>query len=753
MKKLKMLLKENKFFYNLYSALFGFILNVCKIFIKVDDSIILFSCFGGNRFDDSPRYIYEYILKNKKYDNYKLYWAFEDMDKYVLPKGKKLKNNSIKYFIIALKAKYWITNTSIERGLKFKSKETIYINTWHGTAIKKIEKDHQNKAVKFKVSQADVYFAQSKYDVEVFSRAFGVDREKIVIAGLPRNDELAHSVSEKELNDIKRKLNIPFDKKIILYMPTYREFNKNENGSYIKPPIDINKWKQKLGNDFVLLFRAHHETVSVLGICYDEFIYNVSDYEPLNDLLKVADILVSDYSSVMFDFSILERPIFSFAYDYDKYIETRGCYIDITTELPNGICRIEDELLDEILNCNYEEQVLKTRQFKEKYVESCGNATMYVDNIIKKKVLFTATVDSHILHFHIPYLKYFKEKGYEVHVATNGNEDIPYCDKKIIIPFERSPFKYNNLKAIRMLKKVIMTEKYDIIHTHTPMGSVVTRIAARIARKKYKTRVIYTAHGLHFFVGAPLKNWLVFYPVEKVLSKYTDDMILVNNEDYNLVKNKFHCEKVYRIHGIGVNSKKFDIKLTDSESFDLRKSIGLCENDYIIIYAAELSKRKNQEMLIRAIKELVDNGIKDVKVILPGLDSLNGYYQKIVSDLQLNDYIKFLGYRRDIEKLMHISNLAVATSRQEGLCIHLAEAMFCGLPCIATVERGHKELIQDGYNGYLVEQDNYIQLSKKIIDIKNDKKTTDKFIKNNNEVVKKYLIENVMKEMIQIYES
>lgn len=365
-----------------------------------------------------------------------------------------------------------------------------------------------------------------------------------------------------------------------------------------------------------------------------------------------------------------------------------------------------------------------------------------------KKVLFTATVDSHILQFHIPYLKYFKEKGYEVHVATNGNEDIPYCDKKIVVPFERSPFKCNNLKAIKVLKKVIMAEKYDIIHTHTPMGSVVTRIAAKNAREKYKTRVIYTAHGLHFFKGAPLKNWIIFYPVEKVLSKYTDDMILINKEDYTLVKNKFYCKNVFYIHGIGVNSKKFDIKLDNRKWIELRKSIGLNEKDYVIIYAAELIKRKNQEMLIRAVKELVDNGIKDIKVILPGLDSLNGYYQRITSDLHLNEYIKFLGYRKDIEKLMHISDLAVATSRQEGLPLHLAEAMLCGLPCIATVERGHRELIKDGYNGYLVEQENYIQLAQKILDIKNDKETADKFIKNSKEVVKKFLVESVMEEMV-----
>lgn len=382
MNKLRMLLKENKFFYDLYSVFFGSILNICKIFIKVDDKIILFNCFGGKKFDDSPRAIYEYMLKNKKYDNYKIFWAFDDINKYTLPRGTKIKNNSIKFFYTALKAKYWITNSSMERGLKFKNKKTFYINTWHGTAIKKIIKDQQDKKFCYRVSEANIYFAQGKYDIDIFSKAFGVDRKKYVLVGLPRNDELANQIFESDINAIKHKLNLPLDKKVILYLPTYREFNKDEKGNFIKPPVDINKWKQKLGNNFVLLFRAHYETTSVLGISFNDFIYDVSDYEHLNDLLKIADILVSDYSSVIFDFSILERPIYSFAYDYDTYFEKRGCYMDITKELPNGICKTEDELLDEIQNCNYEEQVLKTRQFKEKYVEVYGNASMYVDNII-----------------------------------------------------------------------------------------------------------------------------------------------------------------------------------------------------------------------------------------------------------------------------------------------------------------------------------------------------------------------------------
>ena len=204
-----------------------------------------------------------------------------------------------------------------------------------------------------------------------------------------------------------------------------------------------------------------------------------------------------------------------------------------------------------------------------------------------KKVLFTATVDSHILHFHIPYLKLFKENGYEVHVATNGDEKIPYCDVKHKISFERSPIKLNNLKAIKQLKKVIDKEKFDIIHCHTPMGSVVTRLAAKKARKN-GTRVIYTAHGFHFYKGASLFNWLFFYPVEKYLSKYTDTLITINTEDYELAKNKFHLNDIYYIPGVGVDKEKFSINLSEKEKHKLRETLGIKDSDFVRRYVAVL---------------------------------------------------------------------------------------------------------------------------------------------------------------------
>lgn len=339
-----------------------------------------------------------------------------------------------------------------------------------------------------------------------------------------------------------------------------------------------------------------------------------------------------------------------------------------------------------------------------------------------KKVLFTATVDSHILHFHIPYLKMFKEKGYEVHVATNGTQEIPYCDIKHIISFERSPIKWRNLKAIKKLKKIIDKEKFEIIHCHTPMGSVVTRIAAKKARKK-GTRVIYTAHGFHFYKGAPLLNWLIFYPVEKYLAKYTDCLITINQEDYNLAKKKFNTKQIELIHGVGVDKSKFDIEITKEEKHALKKSLGLKEQDFIIIYVAELSKRKNQGMLIKTTKELIEEGKKNIKVLLPGEDYINGYYQKMAKDLRVEENIKFLGYRKDIPKLLKISDLYVSTSKQEGLPVNIIEAMFSGLPIVATNCRGNRDLVKNCI-------DDISQLKNRINNIKIEKYSFEKYSQN-----------------------
>ena len=368
-----------------------------------------------------------------------------------------------------------------------------------------------------------------------------------------------------------------------------------------------------------------------------------------------------------------------------------------------------------------------------------------------KKVLFTATVDSHILQFHLPFLKLFKENGYEVHVATNSKEDIPYCDYKHTISFERSPFKFNNIKAIIQLKKIIDTEKFDIIHTHTPMGSVVTRLAAKEARKKNHTRVIYTAHGLHFFKGAPLKNWLLFYPVEKYLSKYTDTLILINQEDFDLCKRKFKkCKDIQYVPGVGIDENKFDFTMSDNEKVNLRKSLGLKKTDFVMIYAAELSKRKRQIWLINSIKDLLYN-YGDIQLLLPGKDSLNGKCQKLVKKLKLEKQIHFLGYRKDIPKLLKISNLAVSTAAQEGLPVNIMEAMYVGLPIVATDCRGNRDLVKDEINGYLFDLFDEKEFCKNIVNTYNSQFKRKKIFIKNDENINKFLISKILVDMNKIY--
>ena len=365
-----------------------------------------------------------------------------------------------------------------------------------------------------------------------------------------------------------------------------------------------------------------------------------------------------------------------------------------------------------------------------------------------KKVLFVATVDSHIRHFHIPYLKYFKEKGYEVHVATanDENEKFDYCDKKHTVTFERCPFKPNNIKAIKQMKKLFEEEKFDVVHCHTPMGGVVTRIAAKNFRKN-GLKVFYTAHGFHFYKGAPLVNWLVYYPVEKWLARYTDVLITINEEDYNRAK-KFKANKIEKIDGIGVNEQKFHIEMTEEEKNELRKALGISKNDVVLTYVAELIPRKNQALIIEAMKQIVAEN-KNVKLFLVGTGILKEQYAKQIKELGLENNVVLTGYRKDVPKIFKITDIVVSTSKQEGLPINLVEAQMSGLPTISTNVRGNNEVTVNEENGYLVNDKN--DLSERILSLCSNKETREKFGENAKENSKKYRLEETLKQMDNIY--
>ena len=367
-----------------------------------------------------------------------------------------------------------------------------------------------------------------------------------------------------------------------------------------------------------------------------------------------------------------------------------------------------------------------------------------------KKVLFVATVTKHINSFHIPYLKWFKEEGYEVHVASNGNEPIEYCDKHYNLPFERFPLRKNNIKTYRELKKIINENKYEIIHCHTPVGGVLTRLAAKKARKK-GTRVIYTAHGFHFYKGAPLLNWLIYYPIEKWMSKYTDTLITINREDYELAKNKFKkCKQMKLVNGVGLDTVRLDIEISEQEQEELKKNLGIEKNNIVLTYIAEINKNKNQQLLIKTVEQLEKQGENEYVLLLVGNGKLKEIYEKYVKDKHLENNIKFLGQRNDIAKILKITDIYVASSLREGLPVNILEAMYMGLPLIVTNNRGHRELIENSKNGFLINNDSK-ELENRIKTIVESKKLAEKFAKQNNERIKKYLLKNILMKMEKIY--
>jgi glycosyltransferase EpsD len=369
---------------------------------------------------------------------------------------------------------------------------------------------------------------------------------------------------------------------------------------------------------------------------------------------------------------------------------------------------------------------------------------------MNKKVLFVATIDQHIWHFHLPYLKWFKENHYEVHVASFGQMNLPFVDRKFDVCFHRSPFRLQNLKAYYRLKDIIVSGGYDIVHCHTPVASVLTRLVARNA-KGLKSSILYTAHGFHFYRGAPLPYWLVFYPVEKYLSAFVDGLITINAEDFALARRHFRAKHTFHVDGIGVDLNRF-FPPDDESKARWRTEYGFNRDAFILIYVGELSARKNQAVLIHAMDAL-RKAIPSCTLLLAGDGPLVGEYQKLAADMGVGDCVRFLGYRSDIPALMQLSDIAVTSARQEGLPVNVMEAMATGLPVVASDCRGNCDLVKDRVNGYTVHDNSPDSFSSRIIELYRHPEDRDRMKQANVGDVRRYAINSVLPVMSAIYGS
>ena len=314
-----------------------------------------------------------------------------------------------------------------------------------------------------------------------------------------------------------------------------------------------------------------------------------------------------------------------------------------------------------------------------------------------KKVLFTSHT-ANFAKFNQPYMQRLREQGYIVDYASAGEEPITGANNTYTIPFARSPLAlWHHWRAYRKLKQLLRRKHYDLIHTHTPAGSVITRLAAK--GLKQPPKIIYTTHGLHFYNGAPKLNWALYYPIEKYLAKTTDTIVTINREDYERVKSKFRPGSVVQIHGVGVDLNKF-FHVTKEQKLALREAHGFAAKDFLLIYVAEFNRNKDQEFLIRNLPALRAK-IPNLQLILLGSGKSETKLKRLVRDLGISRQVKFPGYQINTAPWYQMADIVVSASQREGLGLNLVEGMATGLPIVARDNRGHREIVLSANNGTL----------------------------------------------------
>ena len=366
-----------------------------------------------------------------------------------------------------------------------------------------------------------------------------------------------------------------------------------------------------------------------------------------------------------------------------------------------------------------------------------------------KKVLYVTTVSRTINAFLIPHINMLLDNGYEVHCACSIDKPV---DKELQrrgvkifeVPFSRNPLGIGNIKAFIKLEELQRINDYDIVHVHTPIAAIYGRL---LKLNFPSLRIIYTAHGYHFLKGGSKLGWILYYPIEKIMAKFTDVTININKEDYEITKEKLKPKKCYLLNGVGLDLDKYK-KLSSKEIQEKRKEFGLKDKDFVVLMVAEINKNKNHIQLINAMDILKDK-YPNIKVLCIGDGTLKESLEKQIILKNLQNNIFMLGYRLDVNKLINISDIGILLSRREGLPRNIMEFMACGRKVIATDIRGCRDLICDETIGTLVNVDDYESTAKAIEKyyILNDKSF------EVSKEIRKYDIESINSELLKIYED
>lgn len=360
-----------------------------------------------------------------------------------------------------------------------------------------------------------------------------------------------------------------------------------------------------------------------------------------------------------------------------------------------------------------------------------------------KKILITST-DMMMIQFLIPHVRYLSENGYAVEIACSVVGDRLEDVRKALegvpctihtVRLERSPASPKNLLGYRDMKRLLKENRYDIIWTNEPVMGVVTRLAARKARKT-GTKVVYMCHGFHFYKGASLANWLIFYPVERFMSRFCDMIVTINHEDEARAKT-FHCPQVEHIDGIGVDFSKRQCTMSREEK---RRELGIRDSDILVLSVGELQTRKNHEVILRAIAKLQN---PNIKYILCGKGVLQDHLEELTQTLGLKEQVRFLGYRKDIPEIMNAADIFAHPSKREGLGLACLEAMASGLPLVTSNIQGIPDYVENGVTGFLCDPEDVSKFAEHLGRLISEGDTRRQIGKTNLLRVKRYAVAEI----------
>mgnify|MGYP006272452559 FL=1 len=366
------------------------------------------------------------------------------------------------------------------------------------------------------------------------------------------------------------------------------------------------------------------------------------------------------------------------------------------------------------------------------------------------KILIVATSDIHIKTFHVPFIEVLRKRGHKVEIAVENRSGLPFrkISREHNIVFPRKIFSRNHFSSLKKLRAIILEGKFDIVHCHTPIPSALTRLAVRPLKSKRPTTV-YTAHGFHFYPGSNFAKFLLYFSVERFLSRWTDALICINRFDFFYSKRYFRAAETFLIPGVGVSSSRFAAQQPEART-EKRRRLSCEQDDFVLAYVAEFIPRKNHRFLIEAISKL-QKSIESLKLLLVGTGPLQPEMKELCARLNLDGKVQFLGFREDVEDIVSVVDLGVSTSRHEGLGLGVAEHMLCGVPVVASLDRGHIELIDHGSNGFLYKQNKVTEFCRYIETLANDLDLRRKFGDAAQRKAKNFVTEFSLNAITAIY--